>query len=287
MKKKKGILGIGLGGFFSFFFIIIIMVVSAAGGGAEAQSESYSQNISVYEIAISNAAENNDGYEVKLNEIAWYYMMTGIEPIQNNVIKEANWIAKNKSNYEQIAKHYKNVSPYKENLQKHSVNDLVAYIDGIEEINESREEIDDEDITVEGGSEEGRKIVEKALTRLGYMYKCGGCHTEKEIKNPNQKLFDCSGLVNRSFYQCGYNISASNTTKTLVNMGKLVSRSHLSPGDIILFSNNGKESGVHHVGIYKGDGNMVHAPRTGKPIQVSNITTGYYAREYYCARRLY
>ena len=55
----------------------------------------------------------------------------------------------------------------------------------------------------------------------------------------------------------------------MVNMGKLVKKDQLSPGDIILYSDNGKASGVHHVGIYMGNNLMVHAPQTGSPIQVA------------------
>ncbi|MFQ9889680.1 MAG: NlpC/P60 family protein [Streptococcus sp.] len=39
----------------------------------------------------------------------------------------------------------------------------------------------------------------------------------------------------------------------------------------MLFSSNGSTSGIHHVGIYIGGGNMVHAPQTGKPVQVADL----------------
>ena len=70
-------------------------------------------------------------------------------------------------------------------------------------------------------------------------------------------------------------------------MGQSVARGNLQAGDIILFSSNGKASGVHHVGIYVGGGRMVHAPRTGETVKVVNITSGYYNNQYYTARRLY
>ena len=58
-------------------------------------------------------------------------------------------------------------------------------------------------------------------------------------------------------------------------------------GDIILFSSNGASSGVHHVGIYIGDNKMVHAPSTGKAIQVADLSYSYWQREWYTCRRLY
>ena len=98
--------------------------------------------------------------------------------------------------------------------------------------------------------------------------------------------FDCSGLVWWAHKQNGVNFGRC-STKVLVGMGQSVARGNLQAGDIILFSSNGKASGVHHVGIYVGGGRMVHAPRTGETVKVVNITSGYYNNQYYTARRLY
>lgn len=137
-----------------------------------------------------------------------------------------------------------------------------------------------------GGTKVGRAIANKALTKLGYMYLWGGCHTMNEIKNPNTTRFDCSGLVCWAHYQCGVNIGVQ-YTGSLVYMGQKVSKSNIQAGDIILFSNNGSLSGIHHVGIYIGNNQMVHAPSTGKPIQVANLSNAYWQKEWYVARRLY
>lgn len=140
----------------------------------------------------------------------------------------------------------------------------------------------------ETNSEElGLMIANKALTRQGYMYVWGGCHSWAEIKNPNQTAFDCSGLVNWSHYQCGVNLGRIHYTGSLVSAGKSVSKSELQPGDIILFSSNGTQSGVHHVGIYIGNNQMVHAPTEGSPVQVANLSYSYWQNEWYCCRRLY
>lgn len=135
-------------------------------------------------------------------------------------------------------------------------------------------------------SARGLAIANKALTRQGYMYSWGGCHSMSQISNPNWTKFDCSGLVNWAHYQAGVNIG-SNTTKSLCGVGSQVSRGAMQAGDIILFSSNGSYSGVHHVGIYIGGNRMVHAPSTGKPVQVASLSNSYWQREFYQARRCY
>lgn len=135
-------------------------------------------------------------------------------------------------------------------------------------------------------SARGLAIANKALTRQGYMYSWGGCHSMGQISNPNWTKFDCSGLVNWAHYQAGVNIG-SNTTKSLCGVGTQVGRGSMQAGDIILFSSNGSYSGVHHVGIYIGGNRMVHAPSTGKPVQVASLSNGYWQREFYQARRCY
>lgn len=135
-------------------------------------------------------------------------------------------------------------------------------------------------------SSRGLAIANKALTRQGYMYSWGGCHSMSQIANPNWTKFDCSGLVNWAHYQAGVNIG-SNTTKTLCGVGTQVDRGSMQAGDIILFSSNGSYSGVHHVGIYIGGNRMVHAPSSGKPVQVATLGNDYWQREFYQARRCY
>jgi len=132
----------------------------------------------------------------------------------------------------------------------------------------------------------GLKIANKALTRQGYMYVWGGAHTMNEIRNPNQKAFDCSGLVCWAHYQAGVDIGVQ-YTGSLASLGKSISRSNLQAGDIILFSSNGYASGIHHVGIYIGNNQMVHAPTEGQPVQVAKLSSTYWQNEWYSSRRLY
>lgn len=135
-------------------------------------------------------------------------------------------------------------------------------------------------------SDVGIAIANKALSRQGYMYVWGGGHSMSSIMDPNWTKFDCSGLVSWAHYQAGVNIGVQ-YTGSLVYMGKKVPNDRLQAGDIILFSDNGNISGVHHVGIYIGDNKMVHAPSTGKPVQVASLDNAYWQREWLMARRLF
>ncbi|MCI4063514.1 NlpC/P60 family protein [Micromonospora sp. R77] len=76
--------------------------------------------------------------------------------------------------------------------------------------------------------------------------------------------FDCSGLTQYAYKAAG--IYLTHFTGAQWNEGKAVSRDDARPGDLVFFF-----SDLHHVGLYLGDGMMIHAPRTGKPVQVTKI----------------
>ena len=64
-----------------------------------------------------------------------------------------------------------------------------------------------------------------------------------------------------------------------------VSKSELVPGDLLLFKKKGA-SRIHHVGIYAGNGMMIHSPQTGDVIRYTSVVSGYYNDCYYAARRI-
>ncbi|WP_446042086.1 NlpC/P60 family protein [Streptomyces sp. SID1121] len=76
--------------------------------------------------------------------------------------------------------------------------------------------------------------------------------------------FDCSGLTQAAWSAAG--VSLPRTTYTQINAGQRVPRSQLAPGDLVFFY-----SGISHVGIYVGDGKMIHAPRTGTNVRIAPI----------------
>ncbi|NYF56145.1 cell wall-associated NlpC family hydrolase [Micromonospora purpureochromogenes] len=76
--------------------------------------------------------------------------------------------------------------------------------------------------------------------------------------------FDCSGLTQYAYKAAG--IYLTHHTGDQWNEGRAIPRSEARPGDLVFFF-----SDLHHMGLYLGNDIMVHAPRTGKPVQVSSI----------------
>ncbi|MEU3872541.1 MULTISPECIES: NlpC/P60 family protein [Streptomyces] len=76
--------------------------------------------------------------------------------------------------------------------------------------------------------------------------------------------FDCSGLTQAAWQAAG--VSLPRTTYTQINAGRRIARSQLAPGDLVFFY-----SGISHVGLYVGDGKMIHAPHPGAPVRVAPI----------------
>jgi cell wall-associated NlpC family hydrolase len=79
--------------------------------------------------------------------------------------------------------------------------------------------------------------------------------------------YDCSGLTSAAWREAGVSIPRNSRAQS-TGAGRAVSRSELKPGDLIFFY-----SPVSHVGIYVGNGIMVHAPRPGKSVSYSKIST--------------
>ena len=113
-----------------------------------------------------------------------------------------------------------------------------------------------------------RKALDFAYAQLGKPYEYGAT-------GPNS--YDCSGLTMKAWAAAGVNITR--TTNTQYAATKRVAKSNLQPGDLVFFSNLG------HMGMYVGGGKMIHAPRTGKTVEVVSITSGYYLSNYYGAGR--
>jgi peptidoglycan DL-endopeptidase CwlO len=106
-------------------------------------------------------------------------------------------------------------------------------------------------------SDAARTAIRTACAQVGKPYVWGAT-------GPNS--FDCSGLTQYAYRAAG--ISLTHFTGAQWNEGKAISRSDARPGDLVFFF-----SDLHHVGLYLGNNQMVHAPRAGKPVNVSSITT--------------
>ncbi len=110
------------------------------------------------------------------------------------------------------------------------------------------------DIAPPGAPHSGT-VIQAALSRIGSPYSWGG-------SGPG--AFDCSGLVMWSFQQAG--ISLPHSSQALANGGQHVSTDQMQPGDLVTYY-----SDASHVGIYIGDGMMVHASTYGIPVRVESV----------------
>ena len=107
-----------------------------------------------------------------------------------------------------------------------------------------------------------KKILEESKKHLGTPYRWGG-------KTPSQG-FDCSGFVSHVYKNAiNKNIPDGSYHQFNSRNGTFVNFEELKPGDLMFFSSNGND--ISHVGIYVGDRNFIHAPRTGRRISIDRI----------------
>jgi len=122
----------------------------------------------------------------------------------------------------------------------------------------------------------GQDIVDFAMQYRGTPYVWGG--------NDLTGGIDCSGLVQQVFKNFG--ITTGRTTWDQIAEGSAVGQKGLRPGDLVFFDTDRSVSGPDHVGIYMGNGKMIHAPSPGKSVEVTDITQGYYLDRWMGARRI-
>ncbi|AWL37183.1 MULTISPECIES: C40 family peptidase [unclassified Streptomyces] len=111
-----------------------------------------------------------------------------------------------------------------------------------------------------------RKAIEWAMRQLGTLYQWGGSCTNAHGPDPMGRC-DCSSLMQQAYAQVG--VTLTRTTYTQVNEGKAVSPAQLKPGDLIF--NHGSAARPEHVGMYMGEGLLIEAPRTTKPVRITPI----------------
>ena len=104
--------------------------------------------------------------------------------------------------------------------------------------------------------------------------------TETTTTGPNS--FDCSGFTSYVFKLHG--VSLSRTAKGQYSNGTAVARGDLQPGDLVMFGPS--VSGINHVGIYIGGGQIVHAANPSRGVTIDTINSGYYNNNYVGARRV-
>lgn len=119
-------------------------------------------------------------------------------------------------------------------------------------------------------------MVREAEKYLGYPYVWGG-------SSPSTS-FDCSGFVSWVINNCGNGWSVGRQTANgLKNLCDIIPPSEAKPGDLIFFQGTYNTSGASHVGIYVGNGMMIHC---GDPISYASIETNYWQQHFYCFGRI-
>jgi cell wall-associated NlpC family hydrolase len=95
--------------------------------------------------------------------------------------------------------------------------------------------------------------------------------------------FDCSGFTMRLYQSQGITIPRDADEQALA--GTAVARQDLLPGDLLFFAAKGGTGQIHHVGMYIGDGQMIHSPNSSSAVRVEAMDNGSYGEEYWGARR--
>ena len=116
----------------------------------------------------------------------------------------------------------------------------------------------------------GERAASIALGAVGIPYRWGG-------ESPSSG-FDCSGLVRWTYGRLG--IELPHNSYALYGEGQRVSRARMRPGDVLFFE------GLGHVGLYLGRGRMVHAPQTGRDVEVVRLARSSYGSRLVGARRV-
>jgi cell wall-associated NlpC family hydrolase len=120
------------------------------------------------------------------------------------------------------------------------------------------------------------KMIKEAEKYLGLPYVWGGY-------SPSSG-FDCSGFVSWVVNNCGNGWNYGRMSADgLLGICTVVSPEEAQPGDLIFFQGTYNTSGASHVGIYVGNGMMIHC---GKPIQYTSINTSYWQEHFYHFGRL-
>ena len=117
--------------------------------------------------------------------------------------------------------------------------------------------------------------IDQAMDLLGIRYRRGGSSPEAG--------FDCSGFVGHVFRE-GLGLMLPRSSKEMSKSGEVIDREELRPGDLVFF--NTMRKALSHVGIYLGDNQFVHAPRTGGRVRIEDLRDGYWMKRFNGARRV-
>lgn len=141
----------------------------------------------------------------------------------------------------------------------------------------ARQEKDADEVSSSRASDAAAVAIAYARSKIGVPYLWGGDGTAADGGR-----FDCSGLTKAAYAKAG--IKIPRVANDQWNASDIhPSWDELKPGDLVFFGEKGNSRSIHHVGIYIGDGKMLHAPRTGTKIRVNDV---HYMNDYFGATRV-
>ena len=117
--------------------------------------------------------------------------------------------------------------------------------------------------------------IDQAMDLLGIRYRRGGTSPEAG--------FDCSGFVSHVFRE-GLGLILPRSSKEMSRSGEVIGQEELRPGDLVFF--NTMRKAFSHVGIYLGDNQFVHAPRSGGRVRIEDLRDVYWIKRFNGARRV-
>lgn len=128
-------------------------------------------------------------------------------------------------------------------------------------------------------SSKGGSVVNIAKSYIGRVDYAYG------VRNPSRLIFDCSSFTEFVFAKVGVDLKWG--TSAQKHQGSYVSKGNLRMGDLVFFDTIGSNNGViNHVGIYMGNGQMIHNTPSKNGIAINSITSGYWSQHYVTARRV-
>ncbi|SCN25300.1 Gamma-D-glutamyl-L-lysine endopeptidase [Clostridium sp. N3C] len=130
--------------------------------------------------------------------------------------------------------------------------------------------------TATSRAEKINTIISTAKSLVGTPYVWGG-------ESLQEGGFDCSGLTYYVFKKVG--ITLNRVSADQAKQGTTVSRANLQPGDLVFYSFQGT-SKVDHVGIYIGNNKMIHSPKAGDTVKITDISTSYWESRLVVAKRI-
>ena len=152
--------------------------------------------------------------------------------------------------------------------------------------------------SVAAGSANPSAAVRRAYTQLGIPYAYGGgtpngpstgmCIGGNGYRNgrcvaATTEGWDCSSLTQYAYWP-SYQLPRVAADQYKATANRSVSRDGLKPGDLVFWTHGGAD-GIYHVALYYGNGKILHAPRTGKSVEIVDLKNAMPQADYFAATR--